>query len=145
MEGAVEPGLEADFGLRRGDSFRIDLNLYIPVGSTVALLGPNGAGKSTAVGAIAGLLPIDSGRIGLAGITLDQPATDVLVPPEARRIGVVFQDSLLFPHMTAIENVAFGLRSRGLSRPEAMERAGNWMERLDLSGLELRKPPQLSG
>ena len=145
MEGALGPGLEADFGLRRGDSFQIDLNLSIPAGTTVALLGPNGAGKSTAVAAIAGLLPIESGRIGLAGITLDHPAADVLIPAEARRIGVVFQDYLLFPHMTVIENVAFGLRSRGVSRHEAMERAGGWLQRLDLTGLERRKPPQLSG
>ena len=57
----------------------------------------------------------------------------------------MFQDYLLFPHMTVIENVAFGLRSRGVSRHEAMERAGGWLERLDLTGLERRKPPQLSG
>ena len=143
MEGAV--GLEADFGLRRGDSFRIDLSLFIPAGTTVALLGPNGAGKSTAVAAMAGLMPIDSGRIDLAGTTLDAPADDVFVPPESRRIGVVFQDYLLFPHLTVVENVAFGLRSRGVSRPEAMERAGDWLERLELGGLERRKPPQLSG
>jgi molybdate transport system ATP-binding protein len=145
VEGALRLGLEADFGLRRGDSFRIDLSLAIPPGTTVALLGPNGAGKSTAVAAFAGLLPIDSGKIGLAGITLDEPAADVLVPPEERRIGVVFQDYLLFPHMTVIENVAFGLRSRGVSRPDVMERARGWLERLDLTGLERRKPPQLSG
>ena len=145
MEGALGSGLEADFGLRRGDSFRIDLSLSIPAGITVALLGPNGAGKSTAVSAIAGLLPIDSGSISLAGITLDEPAAGVLVPPEARRIGVVFQDYLLFPHLTVIDNVAFGLRSRGVSRAEAMDRAAAWLDRLDLTGLEPRKPPQLSG
>jgi molybdate transport system ATP-binding protein len=145
VEGALGPGLEADFGLRRGDSFQIDLKLSIPAGTTVALLGPNGAGKSTAVAALAGLLPIDSGRIDLAGTTLDEPSADVFVPPEARRIGVVFQDYLLFPHMTALENVAFGLRSRGVSRHEAMERAGGWLQRLDLTGLERRKPSQLSG
>ena len=131
--------------MSRGDSFRIHLNLSIPAGNTVALLGPNGAGKSTAVSAIAGLLPIDSGSISLSGITLDDPAANVLVPPEARRIGVVFQDYLLFPHMTVIDNVAFGLRSRGVGRGEAMHRAGAWLERLDLIGLERRKPPQLSG
>jgi molybdate transport system ATP-binding protein len=145
VEGALGPGLEADFGLRRGDSFRIDLRLSIPAGTTVALLGPNGAGKSTAVSAIAGLLPIDSGSISLAGIALDAPAHDVFVPPESRRVGVVFQDYLLFPHMTVIENVAFGLRSRGSSRPEAMDRARSWLERLELGGLERRKPSQLSG
>jgi len=145
VESALGRGLEAGFGLRRGDSFRIDLRLSIPAGTTVALLGPNGAGKSTAVSAIAGLLPIDSGSISLAGITLDEPAAGVLVPPEARRIGVVFQDFLLFPHMTVIDNVAFGLRSRGVSRAEAMDRARAWLERLDLTGFERRKPPQLSG
>jgi molybdate transport system ATP-binding protein len=143
VEGAL--GLDANFGLRRGDSFRVDLSLSIPAGTTVALLGPNGAGKSTAVAAVAGLLPIDSGAISLAGITLDEPLLDLFVPPEARRIGVVFQDYLLFPHMTVIDNVAFGLRSRGVSRAEAMERAGNWLERLELRGLDRRKPPQLSG
>ena len=86
MEGALGPGLEADFGLRRGDSFQIDLSLSIPAGTTVALLGPNGAGKSTAVAAIAGLLPIESGRIGLAGITLDHP---VGRRPDPRRKPVV--------------------------------------------------------
>jgi molybdate transport system ATP-binding protein len=145
VEGALGQGLEAAFRLRRGDSFRIDLSLSIPAGTTIALLGPNGAGKSTAVAAIAGLLAIDSGRIGLAGTTLDEPSADVFVSPEARRIGVVFQDYLLFPHMTVLENVAFGLRSRGVSRAEAMARAGRWLERLDLTGLERRKPPQLSG
>ncbi len=145
MEGVVGQGLEADFGLRRGDSFRIDLSLSIPVGTTTALLGPNGAGKSTAVAAIAGLLTIDSGQIGLAGTILDDPSADVFVPPEARRIGVVFQDYLLFPHMTVLENIAFGLRSRGVSRAEAMDRAGSWLGRLDLTGLERSKPPQLSG
>jgi molybdate transport system ATP-binding protein len=145
VESALARGLEADFGLRRGDSFRIDLSLSIPAGTTVALLGPNGAGKSTAVSAIAGLLPIDSGSISLAGITLDEPAAGVLVPPEARRIGVVFQDYLLFPHLPVIENIAFGLRSRGVSRAEALDRAEAWLQRLDLTGLERRKPPQLSG
>ena len=145
MAGPLGPGLQAAFGLRRGDSFRIDLSLSIPAGTTIALLGPNGAGKSTAVAAIAGLLPIDSGRIDLAGSTLDEPSADVFVPPETRQIGVVFQDYLLFPHMTVLENVAFGLRSRGVSRAEALHRAESWLQRLELGALERRKPSQLSG
>ncbi|HEU5111751.1 MAG TPA: ATP-binding cassette domain-containing protein, partial [Acidimicrobiia bacterium] len=143
VEGAL--GLHASFGLRRGESFRLDLTLSIPPGSTVALLGPNGAGKSTAVAAIAGLLAIESGAIRLAGNPLDEPANDLFIPPEDRRIGVVFQDYLLFPRLTVIENVAFGLRSRGVSRTEAMQRAKNWLDRLELTGLDRRKPPQLSG
>jgi molybdate transport system ATP-binding protein len=143
VEGAL--GLDASFGLHRGESFRLDLSLSIPAGTTVALLGPNGAGKSTAVAAIAGLLAIESGAIRLAGDPLDEPAANLFIPPEDRKIGVVFQDYLLFPRLTVIENVAFGLRSRGVSRSEAMERAGSWLERLELVGLERSKPPQLSG
>ncbi len=138
-------GLEARFRLSRSEAFRVDVDLSIPAGETVALLGPNGAGKSTALGAIAGLLPIDSGRITLAGVILDEPATGLYVPPESRRVGVVFQDYLLFPHLTVRENVAFGLRSRGVGRAEAGTRAQAWLERLELDGLGLRKPSELSG
>ena len=145
MEGAVASGLEARFGLAHGDAFRLDLDLVIPPGRTVALLGPNGAGKSTAVSAIAGLIPIDSGTISLAGNTLDEPGAGIFVPPESRRVGVVFQEYLLFPHLNVVENVAFGLRSRGVSRVEALDRAGEWLRRLDLDGFEKRRPAQLSG
>jgi molybdate transport system ATP-binding protein len=129
----------------RGDSFQLDVSFSIPRGRTVALLGPNGAGKSTAVAALAGLLPIDNGRIVLGDVTLDDPEEGVLVPPDARRVGVVFQDYLLFPHMTVLENVAFGLRSRNTNRAESQARAAEWLERVGL-GAQLRmKPGDLSG
>lgn len=146
MEGALDrPGLEARFRIGRREEFQLDLSLSIPPGKTVALLGPNGAGKSTAVEAISGLLPIESGRIELAGVTLDDPASGRFVPPELRRIGVVFQDYLLFPRMTVIENVAFGLRSRRTSSRLAMARAGEWLERVGLSEVSGRRPAELSG
>jgi molybdate transport system ATP-binding protein len=145
VEGPLGAGLEARFGLQRGEGFHLDLDLFIPPGRTVALLGPNGAGKSTAVAAIAGLLPIAFGRLSLSATTLDEPAAGIYVPPEARKVGVVFQDYLLFPHLTVIENVAFGLRSRGVGRGEATSRAEAWLEKLDLDALGRRKPPQLSG
>ena len=146
MEGAVDgSGLEASFLARRGPGFRLELSLSIPPGRTVALLGPNGAGKSTAVDVLAGLLPVESGRITLGGVTLDEPAADHFVSPEQRNVGVVFQDYLLFPHLTAIDNVAFGLRSRGLSREQALARAGDWLERLGLSDMAQRRPGELSG
>lgn len=146
MEGAVGgSGLEASFVARRGPGFRLVISLSIPPGSTVALLGPNGAGKSTAVDVLAGLLPIETGRVALGGITLDEPANDRFVPPEQRNVGVVFQDYLLFPHLTAVENVAFGLRSRGLTREQALGRAGDWLERLGLSEMAKRRPGELSG
>jgi len=138
-------GLEADFAVRRSDRFTLRIRLSVLPGRTVALLGPNGAGKSTVVEAIAGLLPVDAGRIELAGVLLDCPERGVFVPPERRRVGVVFQDLLLFPHLAVIENIAFGPRSRGVGRRAALVRARQWIERLDLGGLEHRRPPELSG
>jgi molybdate transport system ATP-binding protein len=145
VEGSIGEGLRAHFGLRRGQGFRLQLDLAIPPGRTIALLGPNGAGKSTAVAALAGLIAIDSGFITLDGITLDDTGAGVHLPPESRKVGVVFQDYLLFPHLTVTENIAFGLRSRGWSRSDALARASDWLARFDLAGLERRKPPQLSG
>lgn len=138
-------GLRAAIKLRRSGSFGLDLSLAIPPNTTVAVLGPNGAGKSTLVAAIAGLLRIDEGRIELAGIPLDDPAQGEFVPAERRKLGVVFQDALLFPHLTALENVAFGLRSRGIGRAESRARAQEWLERVELRGLDHRKPGELSG
>lgn len=141
----TETGLHAEMSVRRSESFRLDLEVSIPAGTTGALLGPNGAGKSTAVAAVAGLLPLDRGRIELAGTVLDDPDEAVFVPAEERRIGVVFQDYLLFPHQSVLENVAFGPRSRGVGRDRARRRAREWTERLGLDGLEDRKPRDLSG
>lgn len=138
-------GLDARFAVRRADGFLLDVEVSIGPGETVALLGPNGAGKSTTVAAIAGLLPIDSGRIVLNGAVLDDPGAGLLVAPEDRRIGVVFQEYLLFPHLTTMENVAFGLRSRGGSRDQAESRSRELLQHLGLAGLESRKPGGLSG
>lgn len=137
--------LEARMVVRRNDGFTLDMALEAPAGSTTALLGPNGAGKSTAVAAMAGLLPIDAGRIALDGEVWDDPGQGIFIPPEERRVGVVFQDYLLFPRMTVVENVAFGLRSRGVHRTEAVDRAAEWLDRLGLSGLGGRMPSDLSG
>ncbi len=146
VEGAVTlQGLDVDVTVRRSDAFQLDLKLTIPAGVTVALLGPNGAGKSTAVAAIAGLLPIDGGRIALNGKVLDDEAADVFVPAADRSVGVVFQDYLLFPHLRVIDNVAFGLRARGASREQAIAGAGTWLERLGLGEFAQRKPGDLSG
>lgn len=138
-------GLHARVVVGRGESFRVDLSLDIPDGTTVALLGPNGAGKSTVVAAIAGLLRLDSGRIELSGSVLDDPGEGRFVPAEERNIGVVFQDQALFPHLSITENIAFGLRSRGLARQAGRERAREWIDRLDLGGLGQRRPGDLSG
>jgi len=114
-------------------------------GETVALLGPNGAGKSTLVAALAGIDPPTRGRVDLDGKTLDDVALGRHVPPEGRPVGVVFQDRLLFPHLTAIENVAFPLRARGAQRREARSRAAGLLARLGLAERAEAHPADLSG
>jgi molybdate transport system ATP-binding protein len=109
------------------------------------LLGPNGAGKTTAVGALAGLLPIDAGKISLNAMVLDDPSAGVFVPASDRRVGVVFQDYHLFPHLTVRDNIGFGLQSRGAGRGRSRSRADEWLERFGLSGVGHRRPGELSG
>jgi molybdate transport system ATP-binding protein len=128
----------------RGE-FTLDVAVPAGAGEVVAVLGPNGAGKSTLLRAVAGLLAVDSGRIELDGTVLDDPARRVFVPPEQRRIGVVFQDHRLFPHLRVLDNVAFGLRARGVARAPARAAAARWLRRLDLAELARRRPGQLSG
>lgn len=138
-------GLAARFRARRSNGFEVEVDLTIPSGSTAALLGPNAAGKSTVVAALAGLLPVDQGRIELDGRVLDDPASRSFVPPDDRRIGVVFQDYLLFPHLDTLDNVAFGLRSHGLTRGRAEATAREWIAKLDLDEVARRQPADLSG
>ncbi|SCG41765.1 molybdate transport system ATP-binding protein [Micromonospora siamensis] len=125
--------------------FRLDVRLRIAAGEVVALLGPNGAGKSTALRVLAGLHPLTAGHVTLDGVDLDRPARRAFTPPERRRIGVVFQDHLLFPHLTARDNVAFGPRRRGLDRRAARARAQEWLGRVGLAGYARHRPRQLSG
>ena len=138
-------GLVARLVVSSGNGFRLDVPLQIAPGHTVALLGPNGAGKSTAVRALAGLVPLDDGRITLDGRTLDDPTNDVFVDPAARHVGVVFQDYVLFPHLTVADNVAFGLRGRRLGRHQIQAAVVEWLRRLGIEELAVRRPRDLSG
>lgn len=141
-------GLEATIGIER-DGFSLELDLRIEAGTTLALLGPNGAGKSTVVEALAGLTPLDRGRIELAGRTLDEPGSATFVAPEDRAIGIVFQDYLLFEHLSVVDNVAFPVRhrhaGRGRRRRAAHQAVEPLLEALDLVELADQRPSQLSG
>ncbi|WP_083449359.1 ABC transporter ATP-binding protein [Actinoplanes rectilineatus] len=136
--------VDARLQVRRG-TFALDIALRIQPGETVALLGPNGAGKTTALRALAGLTPLSGGHLTVDGHDLDHPEKKTWVPPEQRPIGVVFQDYLLFPHLSARDNVAFGPRRHGVDRRTAHATADRWLERVGLADHGRRKPRQLSG
>ncbi len=130
---------------RRLGSFRLEVDITTKTGETVAVLGPNGSGKTTLFRCLAGLLPIDEGRIELDGQLLDDPVAEVFVVPERRPVAVVFQDYLLFPNLTALENVAFGLRARGVDKGTARAEARAWLERVGLADHAGHRPRALSG
>jgi molybdate transport system ATP-binding protein len=136
--------LDAQIGLQLG-SLDLDVELRAAPGEVVALLGPNGAGKSTVLRCLAGLVPLDRGRIEIDGVVVDDPAGDVLVEPEDRPTGFVFQDYVLFDHLSVVENVAYGMRARGTAKREARQRAHEWLERFDLADYAPQRPGALSG
>ncbi|MEV6206409.1 ABC transporter ATP-binding protein [Kitasatospora sp. NPDC051914] len=138
------PALDARLRVDR-PAFRLDLTLTAAPGEVVALLGPNGAGKSTALRALAGLLPLTAGRLALDGTVLEDPATGLHTPAEERPVGVVFQDYLLFPHLGALDNIAFGLRCQGLRKAAARAAALPWLERMGLAEHAATRPRSLSG
>ncbi|MGV9847343.1 ABC transporter ATP-binding protein [Streptomyces sp. NPDC003442] len=137
-------GLDARLVVDRG-GFRLDLRLTAAPGEVVALLGPNGAGKTTALRALAGLTPLTEGALRLDGRTLEEPSHRLRTPPEHRPVGVVFQDYLLFPHLTALDNVAFGPRCHGVPKAEARAQAADWLDRMGLTDRAGAKPRALSG
>jgi molybdate transport system ATP-binding protein len=135
----------AHFSVRRSDSFEVTIELELDPGTTTALLGPNGAGKSTIVEALTGLLPIDSGQISIAGRVVDDPADGTFVHPEHRRVGVVFQEYLLFDHLNVLDNIAFAPRSSGMSRAAARSVARDLATTFELSEVAEQMPMALSG
>jgi molybdate transport system ATP-binding protein len=126
-------------------SLHLDCDIEVDDDITVAVLGPNGAGKTTLLRVIAGLIPIEDGRLEVDGVVFEDTATRIRLTPEALRIGLVFQDHGLFPHLSVLDNVAFGLRARGIDRRTATVRAGEWLERVELGGYAANRPSALSG
>jgi molybdate transport system ATP-binding protein len=138
--------IDAQIQVSRG-AFTLDVDLRADPGTVVAVLGPNGAGKTTLLRVLAGLQQVEHGSVRLAGRVVDSGSTTsgsaVFVPARERAAGVVFQDYLLFPHLTVLQNVAFGPRARRLAAPEELARQA--LHRLGIDALADRRPATLSG
>ena len=135
--------LQADVRLTRG-RLRLGVKLSAQAGQIVAVLGPNGSGKTTLLHALAGLIRLQHGQIRVAGTRWDCSAENVWMPPERRRTGLVLADHLLFPHLSVIENVGFGPRSRGVPKANARARARAELDALGLSDRMEVRPRELS-
>ena len=151
---AARPALHADVTVTRG-AMRITAAFDVAPGHPLAIIGPNGAGKSSVLAAIAGLVPLEAG-----GVAIGERQVDGLAP-ERRRIGMVFQDYVLFPHLSVRDNVAFAARmrgrrgaaaargassaARGTARAMARAAADPWLDRYGLTSLADRLPAELSG
>lgn len=143
-------GLTGSLGVAR-DSFTLDVAVTVEPGQTLAVVGPNGSGKSTLIAVLAGLLPLTSGSLRHGTTVLDDPRAQVFVAAEDRSFALVPQDGLLFPHLSVVANVAFGLRHRAShrggrrGRVERDRRALAALATVELSDLAERRPSELSG
>ena len=134
--------LTVELEKKLGD-FRLEVSFTAGEGETLALLGASGSGKSVTLRCIAGVERPDRGRVVLDGMTLFDSAAHINLPPQKRRVGYLFQNYALFPHMTAEENIAVCLRRlpKALRQARVME----LLNLLGLSGTEHLRPGQLSG
>ena len=122
-----------------------DFSLTVEDGDFMCILGPSGCGKTTLLRMIAGLEPASEGVIEIGGQVVDGVAQGRFVPPEKRRLGLVFQSYALWPHMSVARNIEFGLRLRKMSTAERLSRVQEVMAKLHIEGLDERYPAQLSG
>lgn len=120
------------------------LDLEIEQGEHLLVVGASGSGKTTLLRAVAGLQRLHAGRLSLLG-GLANDGARILLAPDRRRIGFLFQGGALWPHMSVRSTLEFVLRCRGVPRPDRGRRIGDLIESLELSGLEDRKPGALSG
>ncbi|MEP7055111.1 MAG: ABC transporter ATP-binding protein [Actinomycetota bacterium] len=137
--GQVEVGL---FGVRKkfGDYVAVDgIDLEVKRGEFFSLLGPSGCGKTTTLRMIAGFEEPDEGKLVLSGADIAG------TPPNKRNVNTVFQSYALFPHLTIADNVAFGLRRKGIGKRDAQRQVHRYLDLVQLPGYEKRRPGQLSG
>ncbi len=129
-------GIEKRYGATKAVA---GVDLAVAPGELVALLGPSGCGKTTTLRMVAGFVEPTAGRVLMDGADITR------LPPHRRNAGMVFQSYALFPHLSVAENIAFGLKRRGVPRAEIADRVGRMVALLKLEGLEARLPKQLSG
>lgn len=135
----VNSFLTVDNLVKKFETKTISISFSVEKGKALALLGASGCGKTTILKMIAGLLPPDSGSIFLNGYNITN------LPAGNRKIGMVFQDYALFPHLSVEDNIGYGLVSQGMNKKEARKRAHSIMKSFNLDGLEKRKTTFLSG
>ena len=139
-------GLQAEFQAAVG-SFSLSAALDVERGATVAVIGPNGSGKTTLLNVLAGVVAPTVGEVLVNGRVWDQTRTGTRLTPEQRDLALVPQNALLFPHLSVVDNVAFGLRYRmpELGRGDQRRRAQEALEAAGLGPLADRRPAELSG
>ena len=144
MAGITIRGLSKSFDARDGEVAAVDgVDLDVADNSFLTLLGPSGCGKTTTLRLIAGYIIPDRGTIEVGGRLLSSPGG--VVPPEARRMGMVFQNYAVWPHKTVFENVVFGLKLRKIPVVAAKQKVADTLALVNLSGLDARYPSELSG
>jgi thiamine transport system ATP-binding protein len=122
-----------------GDTFATGIRLALAPAEIVAILGPSGSGKSTLLATIAGVVPAMAGQVLVDGADVTE------LPIHRRGIGMIFQEPLLFPHLSVVDNVSYGLRRQGRARESARGRAAELLDWLGLAGYETRSVDELSG
>ncbi|HZO76099.1 MAG TPA: ATP-binding cassette domain-containing protein [Ktedonobacteraceae bacterium] len=127
------------------DTFHLAVDFQVEQGKTLVLLGESGAGKSTVLRLLAGLLYPEKGHISLDGVVYFDSEQRTAITPQQRPFGYVFQDYVLFPHLTVFENVAFGLRAQRVARHIVQQRVMEALEQVHMADLAQRRPAQLSG
>ena len=137
----IEARIQKTFAASKRQRFTLDVQFSVPSGVSV-IFGPSGSGKTTILQSLAGLLRPDKGLISLAGETVYDSAKNLEVPARFRRIGYVFQDLALFPHLTAAENIGFGIRVNGTEKQRLVREA---LDKFRIAPVAHHRPDQISG